>query len=346
MAALMAVVLALISISFLCSTLESVLLSISDPYIQTLIDRKRKVGPILARLKQRINDPISAILTLNTVANTAGAAVAGALALQIFGSRWMAAFSGILTFLILVFAEIIPKTLGASYWKALAPFSGWTLNGLVFLLRPITVPVNFLSGLISRKSPAHDVSKEEVLHAIRLGYLQGVIESSEFEIVSNLMKLKHLTVERVMTPRSVVFRLPSDATTHEAQKRSEFAQFSRIPLYNPQTDAITGIVLRRDIMMELAQDRLDTPLKDLAAEPLLVHENLSVYELLTRLITQQVHLAVVLDEYGSHTGVVTMEDAIETLLGREIIDESDKVVDMRELAKQRMRERLSRSRGI
>ncbi len=336
MISLVVVVSALILISFTCSILESIILSITEPYIQLLIDQNRKSGVLLKKLKERIDDPISAILTLNTISNTTGAAMAAAIALRLFGSQWMAVFSGLLTLAILIFSEIIPKTLGANYWKTIAPPAAFVLNGMVVILRPITIPVNFLARLLARQNQAIRVSKEEVINTIRMGYFQGVIESSEFEIVENLFQLKSITVNRIMTPRTVVLWLNPEQTTGSLLGDSRFLQFSRLPLYDPSENRVVGIVLRRDIMNRIAHDIMDQKLYTLAAKPEFVVETMSVYTLLDRLISRKMHLAVVLNEYGDYTGIVTMEDAVETLLGREIVDESDRVIDMRELAKQRM----------
>jgi CBS domain containing-hemolysin-like protein len=340
LAALITVIAVLIFVSFTCSILESSILSITDPYIQTLIDKHMRSGKILRWLKSRINEPISAILTLNTISNTAGAAIAGALAADIFGSRRMGLFTISLTLLILVFAEIIPKTLGASYWKNIAGLTAWVLQVLVYLLKPITIPVNFIARLFTRKGLTERVSKEEVFNAIQLGYLHGVIDSSEFEIVKNLFKLKAITVREIMTPRTVVSWFEPHQTTREALADRRYLQFSRIPLYDPKENHIEGIVLRRDIMSQLAHNKMSTPLKDLATEPETVIETMSVFVLLDRFISRKAHLAIVINEYGDYTGIVTMEDAVETLLGREIVDESDRVVDMRALAKKRMQERF------
>jgi CBS domain containing-hemolysin-like protein len=340
MSALLAVIAALVAISFLCSLLESIILSVTEPFIHTLVEEKKRSGAMLAGLKGRINDPISAILTLNTISNTAGAAVAGGIALRIFGSQWMAAFSAALTLTILIFSEIIPKTLGATYWKQLAPAAAWVLRGMVLVLKPITVPVNTLAGLISRGDAAANVSKAEVYNAVRLGYLQGVIESSEFEVMGNMFMLKETPVRKIMTPRTVVFAASPDQTAGSVLEGRDYLQFSRIPIYDQKNNEITGIVLRRDIILEVAQARPQTLLKSIAQKPVFVPESISVFFLLQRLVKERVHLVAVINEFGDYTGIVTMEDAIETLLGLEIVDESDRVVDMRELAKRRMIERF------
>ncbi|MBD3243508.1 MAG: DUF21 domain-containing protein [Chitinivibrionales bacterium] len=339
MSALLLVVGGVVVVSFVCSLLESILLSVNDAYIETLIVRGRHAGGLLRQLKERINDPISSILTLNTISNSAGAAIAGSLALSVFGSRWVALFSAILTFLILVFAEIIPKTIGATYWKTLAPLAAYTLRGMILILKPIVVPVNFIARFISRRESAAAVTRDEVLSAVRLGYLKGVIDSSEFDIVSNLFKLKELTVEQVMTPRTVVYTLPPDKTTGDVMDDVRFLSFSRIPLYDKPHNEIEGVVLRRDIVVRVAENKRDVPLLSLASKPPFMPETLSVYSLLERLISARAHLAIVINEYGDYVGIATMEDAIEALLGREIVDESDRVVDMRQLAKERVRKK-------
>jgi CBS domain containing-hemolysin-like protein len=340
MTPLYVVVVTIIIVSFICSLLEAIILSVTGAYIQTLIERKHRAGPLLQRLKQRINDPITAILTVNTIANSAGAAIAGSIALEVLGSRWVAAFSALLTLAILLLSEIIPKTVGATYWKQLAPFATYVIWGLVAIARPVVLPANFLARLIARGRSAENVTREDVLSAIRLGRLQGVLESSEFGFLSSILHLKDITIGDIMTPRTVVYGLPPEATSGDVVKNIELLHYSRLPLYDKKKNRVEGIVLRRDIIMSVARDKPDTPLRSLSAAPLFIPETQSVYMLLDRLIAQRVHLAVVLNEFGDFVGVATMEDAIESLLGREIVDESDRVTDMRELARQKLRERL------
>jgi CBS domain containing-hemolysin-like protein len=341
MTELIVVVVAVLTISFLCSLLEAVLLTMTRPYIQTLIDRKNRSGPALLGLKEKIEEPISAILTLNTIANTFGATVSGALALQAFGSEWMALFSAVLAFLVLTFSEIIPKTLGAHYWKTLGPFSAYVLKGMIFLLKPLVVPMNAMSSRLRRGAPVPAMSKEEIRNAVRIGYFHGVLQPPEFEIMENLFRLRSVQVRDIMTPRTVTFWLPPGLRISELLERHEPLAFSRIPLYNTRANTIEGIVLRRDIMTKIAEKQTELELKALARPPEFIIEKMTVYELLNLLVTQGIHIAVVLNEYGDFIGIVTMEDAIETLLGKEIVDEFDEVVDMRELAR-RKRFRFSR----
>ena len=341
MSELIVVVFAVLTISFLCSLLEAVLLTMTRPYIQTLIDRKNRSGNTLLRLKEGIEEPISAILTLNTIANTFGATVSGALALQVFGSEWMALFSAALAFLVLTFSEIIPKTLGAHYWKSLGPFAAYMLKGMIFLLKPLIVPMNAMSRWLRRGASVPPMSKEEIRNAVRIGYFHGVLQAPEFEIMENLFRLRSVKVKDIMTPRTVTFWLPPDLKIRDLLGRREPLVFSRIPLYDVHENTIEGVVLRRDIMTRIAEQQIDLELKSMARPPEFVIEKMTVYQLLNLLVTQGIHLAIVLNEYGDFIGIVTLEDAIETLLGKEIVDEFDEVVDMRELARKK-RFRFSR----
>jgi len=341
---LLAVVLLVLGVSFTCSLLEAVILSVRTPYLQVLVERKSWAGGRLLRFKENIDEPISAILTLNTISNTLGAAIAGAIAQDLFGARGMAVFTGCLTFLVLVFSEIIPKTLGATFWKALAPIAAYLLTLMAFVARPIYFPVKVVTGWISRQRPDATMSKGEILNLLRAGYFQGVIQSSEFRIMENLLQLDSVKVKEIMTPRTVVFWLPPELGTEQLARDRTPLTFSRIPIYNVQEDTVEGVVLRRDIMSHLAEQREDAPLKSLARPVEFIMEKTSVFKLLNLLIASKTHLAVVLSEYGDFVGIVTMEDAIETLLGQEIVDEFDPVVDMRTLAWKESIRRLKKLR--
>lgn len=339
------VVLIVLSISFLCSLLEAVLLTMTRPHIQTLIDRKIYAGKTLLRLKESIEEPISAILTLNTIAHTVGATVAGALALQVFGSEWMALFSAGLAFLVLTFSEIIPKTLGAHYWKSLGPFAAYALKGMVVFLKPLIVPMNALSRWLRKGASVPPMSKDEILNTVRIGYFLGILQPPEFEIMNNLFRLRSVQVKDIMTPRTVVFWLPPTQKIQALLDQKVQLSFSRIPLYNAHENRIDGVVLRRDIMNKIAERKVEIELRSLARPPEFIIDRMTVYELLNLLVSHGIHLAIVLNEHGDFTGIVTMEDAIETLLGREIVDEFDEVVDMRELARKKKFGSLRKIRG-
>ncbi|MCP4138245.1 MAG: DUF21 domain-containing protein [bacterium] len=332
---LILVVIGLLIVSFTCSVLESVILSISRGYIQSLIDNKNRSGKLLFKLKGRIEEPISAILTLNTISHTVGAAVSGALAMKIFGSEKMAIFSAVLTLLILILSEIIPKTLGAQYWKELGPISAYTLRIMIFVLKPLIVPVNFIARLISRGAHQSGMSKGDIFNYIRLGYSQGIIRSSEYKIMENLFALQSVKVKDIMTPRTVVYWLAPELTIGDITKKDIQLDFTRIPIYKTHDNTIEGIVLRRVITDQVYRKKKSATLKSLAQSPEFIIDSMSVYRLLNYLIVKQIHMAIVLNEYGDYVGIVTMEDAIESLLGQEIIDEYDTVEDMRELARKR-----------
>jgi len=332
---LVVVVLSLLGISFFCSMLEAVILSIEYPYIQRMIDDGHQAGNLLLRFKKKIEEPIAAILTLNTISNTVGAAISGAMAAKIFGSQWIALFSAVLTFLVLTCSEIIPKTLGAHSWRTLGPFSAYLLRGIVLVMKPILTPILFLTRLLRPADSEDRIRKSDIINFIRIGYFQGVVHPDEFEIMKNLFQLHSINVKSIMTPRTVVFCLSSEQTIEELIKNQPSLQFSRIPLYNVPEDTIEGVVLRRDIMDLVAKQRTNLQVKSIARPAQFIPETISVYKLLNQLIANKTHLAIVLDEYGGFSGVVTLEDAIETLLGREIVDEFDPAVDMQKLARER-----------
>ncbi|MBN2158170.1 MAG: DUF21 domain-containing protein [Spirochaetes bacterium] len=333
---LILVVTALVTLSFLCSIMESVILSISRPYIRILLDSKKHYGSILKRMKDDINEPIAAILTLNTIAHTVGAAVAGAIAAELFGSRWMGLFSAILTLLILVLSEIIPKTIGARYWKLLSRPSAYLLRSLIFILKPLLVPMNFISRLFARADQGEQVSKAEIFNFMRMGYDQGVIEKSELMIMDNLLKLRDVRVKDIMTPRQVVEYLEPDQKIGDIRETVPGLNFSRIPLYNSRTNRIFGSVLRRDLMKLIHEKKFNKSIRSLSGKPEYIPDATSVLKLVKQFVKKGVHLGFVINEFGDYTGIVTLEDAIETLLGVEIVDEYDPVVDMRALALQKM----------
>ncbi len=330
---LIVTIILLLCVSFLCSILESVILSVTRPYIQVLIQKSSKSGKLLQKYKEDIDQPIAAILTLNTISHTVGAAVSGALALKIFGSNKMAAFSAILTLLILIFSEIIPKTIGAQYWKRLAPITAFTLKIMIILLKPLIVPIQLLTSILSKGNPGALISKAEIYNFVKIGYKQGVLDKQEIKIAENLFKLRETQAKDIITPRTVVFWLEPTLTVTDLHKNKTQLQFSRIVLYNAKDNTVQGVVLRRDIMDRIAKNKTKAQLKTFSMKPFYVPESITVLKLLNSLVAEQVHLAIVLNEYGDYSGIITIEDAIEALLGTEIVDEFDPAVDMKQLAK-------------
>ncbi len=334
---LVLVITGLIAVSFLCSLLESVILSLSRPYIQVLVDRKRRSGTLLKKMKERIDSPIAAILTLNTISHTVGAAISGAIAVELFGVRWMGVFSAVLTFLILILSEIIPKTIGARFWKELSPASAYILRFMILVLTPLIIPINAISRLLTKGSIGDHVSKAEIYNFVRIGYHQGVLDQTELGLVENLFSLRDVRVKEIMTPRPVVTWLSGEQTVGELRGKAASLRFSRIPLYDGAENRVTGVVLRRDIMNRLAGKKHETTLASLGSKPEFIPETMTVLKLLTWMVNGRIHFAVVLNEFGDFVGIVTLEDAVETLLGMEIVDESDAVVDMRALARELQR---------
>ncbi|QDG51845.1 HlyC/CorC family transporter [Persicimonas caeni] len=335
-------VLLALGVSFLCSVLEAVLLSVSPSYVAALQQQGDKVGERLEKLKRDIDRPLASILSLNTIAHTVGAAGAGAQAQVVFGDALIAVFSAVLTLAILIFSEIIPKTLGASYWRGLAPWATRILIPMIWLMYPFVLLSKALTRIISPKKQAHTVSREEFSALADIGTREGVFEEEESRILRNLLRFKSLRVKDIMTPRTVVLASPEDRSVEEFFDKRPNPRFSRIPIYGENRDDITGYVLKHDLLLELANDRGDSKLGDLRREVLVVPELLSLRELFERLIETQEHLALVVDEYGGMAGIVTMEDLVETLLGLEIVDEVDLIQDMQVLARHQWYNRAKR----
>jgi CBS domain containing-hemolysin-like protein len=332
-----------LGVSFLCSLLEATFLSITHGYIRTLCHKHRKSGRMLQSLKDRIDRPLVAILTLNTVANTVGAAGVGAQVLRLYTERYPAAghagevvavASGTLTFLILVFSEIIPKTLGAVYWKRLAPAAGYMITALIILIYPLVVMFETLSKLISGKRYKHTMSREEMAAVAEIGKADGTLLTQETRVIQNLLRLNKIRAKDVLTPRSVLLAFQKDKTVQETVEKHSPIRFSRIPVYDKDLDDITGIVHRYKLLRAYAEERSQTSLAKLSTPIHAVPETKSVASILDEFLRRQEQVFLVVDEYGGTTGIITLEDAIETLLGVEIVDEFDTVEDMRKLAAQ------------
>ncbi len=328
-----------IGVSFLCSIMEAVLLSVSPAYIGALEADKPQAAERLRELKNDVDRPLAAILTLNTVAHTIGAAGAGAEAAAYFGSGAIGIFSAILTLAILVLSEIIPKTLGAVYWRGLAPLVGRMLKPLIYALYPLVIMSQWFSRFLTRGEKSGDVSREELAALADIGAEEGVFGDKEAQLFKSLLRFESLRVSDVMTPRTVLVAFPETAPVDElvAAKRP----FSRYPVYAKNRDHITGYVLLSDALTHVADDAHDTPLAVLRRDLMAVPGNQSLLDVFERLVDGRDHIALVVDEYGGTSGIVTMEDVIETLLGLEITDETDKTEDMQLLARDRWRDRAT-----
>jgi CBS domain containing-hemolysin-like protein len=325
-----------LSISFLCSILEAVLLSTSLSHVELTAQTGSRAGRIMRRHKQNVDQPISAILTLNTIAHTVGAAGAGAQAAAVFGNEWIGVISAILTLLILVFSEIIPKTLGAIYWKQLMPASAFIIQGLIISLYPAVWAFQKLTQMMGSQNHAPRITRSELEVLAQVSRAEGALQEKESSILRNLLRLGRVQVEDIMTPRTVVLAFQKDMTVSEAIGKHAVLPYSRIPLYDKTADDISSFILRYDLLKEAAEDNDAKPLHEFSRPVHVVPGSLSVAEVLEVFMSRREHMLLVLDEYGGTAGIITLEDAIEALLGSEIIDESDIVADMRELARQRL----------
>ena len=332
-----------LGVSFLCSLLEAVLLSSRAASLTQRRDRGSSGARLLLDIKrQRVDDALTAILTLNTVAHTLGATMAGAQAAKVFGSAWVGLFSGVLTFLILVLSEIIPKTLGTVYAKQLSGFVGWTLHILTLTMAPALRLSRAITRALTRDQ-RDLLSRGELSALIAMATRDGAISTDESRLFANLLRFREVQVEDVMTPRTVTFMVPAETTVGDFLAQREAEAFSRIPLYSRDRDNVVGYVLQRDILRAAAQD-LDRnrPLREFMRPIIFIPELASIGSALRQILERREPAAMVTDEHGGTAGLVTLEDLTEALLGVEIVDESDRVVDMRQAAVKLRDERLER----
>ena len=326
--------------SFLCSVAEAVLLSITPSYIAGLRDRKPKLAALLKHLKQdNIDQSLAAILTLNTIAHTVGAIGSGSKATVVFGSAWFGLFSAIMTLMILFLSEIIPKTIGAVYWRTLAGLTAQFVRGLIWSLYPLILISEALTRLIAQGKKAHVFSRKEFVAMAGIGERAGKIDPRESRIIRNLFRFDSLTAKDIMTPRTVIAGFPQDMSITEALDAKPSVTFSRLPLYQADLDHVTGFILKDDLLNAKAQGHDDVKLDTLKREIKTVTGNMSLSNLFGFLLDKRQHIALVVDEYGGTKGLVTTEDVVETLLGMEIVDEMDKVQDMQALARQQWAKR-------
>ena len=323
-------------LSFTCSLLEATLLSSTSSYIESL-DKKGyspKTVDLAKDVKQNIDKSISSILTLNTFANTMGAAGVGAQAAIIFGSNWQAVIAFILTLMVLFISEIFPKTLGAIYWRKFIVPAVYIISFMVKITYPFIFIATFITNTLQkgRKNEAN-FSKDEIITIVNMSEKEGVLQAKESILIKNLFKLKNIKAKDIMTPRTVVFAFDSKTTLKEALLNDNLYVYSRIPVYNESIDDIAGVVFKQTILEKRVKKKKKTLLKDIMVPVHKVPENISVSTLFDMFIRMKMHLFIVQDEYGQTSGVVTLEDALETMLGIEIVDEMDQVADLQEFAK-------------
>lgn len=328
--------------SFLCSISEAVVLSVRPSYVQVLVEKKASGAKALKALKDNLDRPLAAILTLNTIAHTIGAAGVGAQVTLLYGDEALGIASAILTLLILILSEIIPKTLGISYARTLAPM----LAPFILALTKILFPFVWLSEKLTRLlapsgGTAFTFSRDELRAMAEIGVGEGHIEQKELKIVTNLMKLHKLSVRDIMTPRTVIFTVPASMKVQTFFEEYANKPFSRIPIYGDGLDDIVGYVLKSELLAAQARDEFNRELKDFSRSFVAVHDSKSVSEVFDRLALVRSHIGLVVDQFGTIQGIVTLEDVMETLIGLEITDESDTVADMQAFAHRRWKERVS-----
>ena len=334
--------------SFLCSLWEAVLLSITPSYARVQSREGTLVGRLLEDFKANIDRPLAAILTLNTIAHTVGAIGVGEQASKIWvdASPWITAFAvpAGMTIAILVFSEIVPKTIGAMHWQRLARFTVHSLRVLILLLAPLVWMSQYITRSLKRDSSQPILTRTDFLAMAELGAQEGVFEEEERNMISHLLDFQSVQVHDVMTPRTVVAAASEHETIESFYRQWKRQRFSRIPTYTDAIDDITGYVMKPDVLSALIEGRGEEPLSSLRREIVAVGETFGITDLFSTLRERQEHIAVVLDEFGGMAGIVTMEDVIETLLGLEIVDETDATTDMRVLA-QRHRARRAKALG-
>ncbi len=327
--------------SFLCSLLEATLLSLTPTYLASLEVNKPKLGALWRGFKADIDKPLAAILSLNTIAHTVGAAGAGAQATKLFGEVYFGIISAVLTLLILVFSEIIPKTLGARYWQQLAPACGHILRWVQWSMYPLVIGAKSITGWLTPTSEGPTLSRDDFHMLATMGRREGVIDEAEARAISALIAFRGLVAKDVMTPRTVMATLPADMRVTDILPTDPSLKFSRIPIYQGDNDDIIGFVRKDDVYKAAAEGRSETPLAELRRDLLSVLEGKALPDLIQTMVRERVSISLVINEYGDPLGLATMEDLVETMLGMEIVDESDSHIDMQERARELWRLRAS-----
>jgi CBS domain containing-hemolysin-like protein len=329
-------------VSFLCSIMESVLLSTPQSFLIVKQENGHSWAKKFIDLKLGIDKPLSAILSLNTVAHTIGAAGVGAQAVKVFGEAYFGIVSAVLTILILVFTEIIPKTIGARYWKNLTKFSYFTIKSMIFITYPLVVISLVITKVFSRRDNEQTTSREEIAALASIGSVEGLFSEKENKIIQNILRLKNVKVVEIMTPRVVVAAADENLALKDFLKNKDYLKFSRIPIFSGNDENITGYVFRQQVFENLAEDRHNLKLKEIKREIIVVPDTMVLFSLWEKLLEDKEHIALIVDEYGGLAGIVTMEDIIETLLGLEIVDEKDTITDMQEFARERWKIRQAK----
>jgi CBS domain containing-hemolysin-like protein len=326
-------------VSFLCSIVESVLLSTPQAFLIVKKQQNNTWADKFIHFKKDIDKPLAAILSLNTIAHTIGAAGVGAQAVQVFGESYFGIVSAILTILILVLTEIIPKTIGSRYWRNLSKFTSHTIQTMIFISYPLVLLSALVTNALSKKKHNNSTSREEISALASIGANEGLFSEKEYKIIQNLLLLKNVKVTEIMTPRVVVAIADEELFLKDFLKNKDYLKFSRIPVFQNKEENIVGYVFRQTVFEKLAEDKHELKLKDIKREITIIHDSMVLFSVWEKLLEKKEHIALIVDEYGGMDGIVTMEDVIETLLGLEIIDEKDTITDMQKYAKERWKTR-------
>jgi CBS domain containing-hemolysin-like protein len=323
--------------------MEAALLSITPSFIGGKINENKSYAKALKKFKENIDTPLAAILTINTIANTIGAIGVGVQAQKVWGNEYLSIVSGLLTLTILIFSEIVPKTLGATHWKKIAPYVPMVLNTMIYSpFFPIIVLARTVTMALKKDKNQTVLSRSEFKAMAEIGIREGIFKEEESKILTNLMAFNNIQVESIMTPRTIVLTAPEDITIQNFFDRYDKIRYSRIPIYKGNVDNITGYILKDELMQNLIENKNDSPLSSIIRNIMVVNEQMPIIRLFYRLIGQKEHIALVVGEYGEMVGIVTMEDIIETLLGTEIMDEFDNIEDMQVQAKKNWEKRAKR----
>ena len=332
---LLVVVGLVVGTSAACSLFEAVLYSVPASRIEALDRAKRPSGRILKEMRQKVDRPIAAVLSLNTIANTGGGALAGALAAGAFGASRIWVFSVVFTLAILLFSEVLPKTVGVVYARGLAPFVARPLAWLVAFFRPLIALTQLATRAVRPESQEHRISDDELLTMVRLGLRSGDFRPHEARVIQNVLALERRTVSEIMTPRPVVFLLGAAVTVRDAAAMAELDEYSRIPVYASDPEELVGVVHKVDILKAVAEDRFETTLEKMMRPINFVVAAAPLDRVLRTFLARRGHMLAVIDEFGGFAGIVTLEDVLEELIGREIVDEFDQVTDLRAFARRR-----------
>ena len=346
MTAFILTILATVLISFLCSILEAVLMSTPISYLSMREEEGSKSAKLLKKYKTDIDRPLASILVLNTIANTMGAAIIGGIAAKLWGSTAVGIVSAVMTVLILLLAEIIPKTIGATYWRHLTGFTAGMISMLIVVTYPFVLIAEWITRIVDNDEDEQTVSREEVSAMANIGEEEGALEKSENKIIQNIIKLDNIKAFDVMTPRVVAAIAPEKMTLAQFYKNPAYNHHSRIPVYADSPEYITGYVLRTEALEMLANDRFKVRLGDIKRDITLFNEEIAISDIWEQLLKNKEQIGLIIDEYGCFTGIITLEDIIETIFGLEIMDEMDEVTDMQQYARERWERRQKRYRQI